>query len=80
MMLRTSRSTKQKATPTTAADFRGELAKRRVLRYEAAAAVRVNPQRFSLMLNERIPLTSEFASRLQRYLEEHDRQANALKE
>lgn len=56
----------------TAADFRAELAKRRVHRYQAAAAVRLNPQRFSLMLNERIPLTTDLVARLQTYLRRFD--------
>jgi hypothetical protein len=56
----------------TAADFRAELAKRRVHRYQAAAAVRLNPQRFSLMLNEHIPLPADLASRLQTYLRRFD--------
>jgi plasmid maintenance system antidote protein VapI len=55
-----------------AAYFRGELAKRRLHRYEAAAAIRLNPARFSQVMNEHVPLTPELAARLHAYLQRVD--------
>ena len=57
--------------------FRGELAERRVHRYQAVA-VSVNRRRFSLMLNERIPLALDVALRLETYLQHFDEEEGRL--
>ena len=55
-----------------AAYFRGELAKRRLHRYEVAAAVRLNPARFSQIMNDHLPMSDDLALRLQSYLQRFD--------
>src|SRR5262249_33601001 len=52
----------------TAADFRAEIARRRIHRYDLAAKVSLHPARLRQVLNEKLPLTPELASRIQRAL------------
>jgi hypothetical protein len=53
---------------TTAADFRAEIARRQIRRYELAAMIRLNPQRLGSMLSERIPMPEGVAERLRTVL------------
>jgi plasmid maintenance system antidote protein VapI len=53
---------------TTAADFRAEIARRQIRRYELAAMIHLNPQRLGSMLSERIPMPEDVAVRLRNVL------------
>ncbi|MDO8475016.1 MAG: hypothetical protein Q7W02_02270 [Candidatus Rokubacteria bacterium] len=53
----------------TPADFRAEMARRKVLRYELAAEVGINPGRLGEMLNERVPMPPAVTLRIVEVLE-----------
>lgn len=48
----------------TPADFRAEIARRQIRRYELAARIHLNPQRLGAMLSERVPMPAAVAARL----------------
>ena len=47
-----------------AADLRAELARRRIPIYVLAARIEVHPTRLGSFLNERLPMSAEFAGRV----------------
>lgn len=55
--------------PPTAADLRADIARHKVLRYELAAEVGLNPQRLGEMLNEKVPMPDELARRVAEVIE-----------
>jgi plasmid maintenance system antidote protein VapI len=59
--------------PRSAADFRAEIARRRIVTYRLAAAVGLNPSTLSAILNERRPLPPALAGRIQTALDEDAR-------
>ena len=54
----------------TPAEILAELARRRWLKYEFAARVRVHPSTLGRMLAERVPIPPAIAERIRRALEE----------
>lgn len=56
----------------SAADFRAIIGRHRILIYRLAAVVGLSPNRLSLVLNERSPLTPALAARLKAALVETD--------
>jgi plasmid maintenance system antidote protein VapI len=53
---------------STPAEFRAELARRRIRLYDLAPRVGVHPTRLGAILNERIPLTTAIAEKIQEAL------------
>lgn len=62
-------------TAETASDLRAELARRQIPRYKLAAQVGVHPGRLGQMLNGKLPLPEELATRLAQVLHEADHAA-----
>jgi plasmid maintenance system antidote protein VapI len=61
----------------TPGDLRAAIARQRIPIYQLAAEVRLHPGRLAQMLNERIPLPNDVATRISKAL---DRSAGTMEE